>query len=135
MAATAGSLGFRHRGSSLTGSEPSANVTYSNGTKKAMKVLKSDVKWYDSHHDNVIAIDFGTSTLTVAYQMDGGEVFSLPIQEDIRCIPTILLIRRDGTVEIGGKALSQYSRQEVDISSTIFFEKVKLELQHNMVSL
>ncbi len=114
--------------------EFSRNTHYDNGSIKAKKVMKSTVDWYDRQTDNVIAIDFGTSTLAVAYQLNGGDVYDLPIQEDRKCIPTVLLMKKNGTYEIGEKALCQYGRLEVDIATSVFFEKVKLELQHDRVS-
>ena len=120
------------------------DVVFRNGTKKAKKVLKQDVDWYDGQPDKVIAIDFGTSTLAVAWQNETGQVFDLPIQE-YRTVPTVLLIKGNNRAEIGEKALVEYGNPDGnnvmdDATETqgaafvpIFFDKVKMELQHEKV--
>ena len=109
-------------------------VLFRNGTKKAKKVLKQDVDWYDGQPDKVIAIDFGTSTLAVAWQNETGQVFDLPIQE-YRTVPTFLLIKGNNRAEIGEKALVEYGNPETQSAAfvPIFFDKVKMELQHEKV--
>ena len=115
---------------------------FPNGTVKVDRVAKSDPKlgWYPCSRSDVITIDFGTSTLAVAYRVGDGQVKDLPIQRGERNVPSVLIMKPDKTTglfvtDIGINALEQYSRQMSDISKCVFFNKVKLELQHNQVKL
>ena len=106
------------------------------GLKVAQKVEKSEIS-LPSKSNNVIGLDFGTSTLVVSYVTSTSpapkEVKIL--EEDIDyCTPTVLLIDDNNKVKIGNEALSSYAGLDVDNFKCItFFEKVKLELQHNKV--
>ena len=86
---------------------------------------------------NVIGLDFGTSTLVVSHVTPTNPEPRLVrfFEEDIDyCTPTVLLIDDNNKVEIGNEALSRYTDLDVDNFKCItFFEKVKLELQHNKV--
>ena len=87
---------------------------------------------------NVIGIDFGTSTLAVCFVTSAkDEVYKFRIHdEDVDYYtPTALLIDQDKKAEIGSKALSRYINLAMvkDVNNSIFFDKVKLELQHNKV--
>ena len=111
---------------------------FKNGTVKVDRVAKSKLSWYPrSRSNDVIAIDFGTSTLAVAYRVGDEEVKDLPIQR-VHNVPSVLLIKPDKSTgvlmtAIGIDALKQYSKKMIDISKCLFFDKVKLELQHNQV--
>ena len=112
------------------------DTVYGNGTKKAKKVLKRDVNWYDGQRNRVIAIDFGTSTIAVAWQDEIGTVFDLPIHENSKSIPTVLLVKGNNRTEIGERALIDYGDYQADIpgeATPVFFETVKMELQHEKV--
>lgn len=108
-------------------------TVYDNGTKKAKKVLKKGVDWYDGQKNRVIAIDFGTSTLAVAWLDEGGQIYDLPIQEGKKYIPTVLLIKGNNRTEVGERALVEFGKQLED-NSAIIFEKIKMELQHTKVN-
>ena len=92
---------------------------------------------FTSKYNNVIGLDFGTSTLVVSYvtptDPEPREVKIL--EEDIDyCTPTVLLIDENNRVKIGNEALSRYVDLDVENFKQItFFEKIKLELQHNKV--
>lgn len=112
-----------------------------NGTKNAEKVLKKNVAWYNDTKDKIVAVDFGTSTLAVAWlgQQDG-VVKELTISENSRCIPTVLLVKRNangnGVVKIGERALIDYHKlisDPTNDSQVVFFERIKMELQHDKV--
>ena len=111
-------------------------ATEVNGTERAQRVSTSALWWYPSKSESVIAIDFGTSTLSVAYRGADGKVNDIKIQDET-CVPTYLLItsKRTGEMvaEIGKIALQQYKKANHE--NAIFFEKVKLELQHRQVNL
>ena len=114
---------------------PRSHTKFPNGTRKVVPIKSSTIDWYPERQQDVIAIDFGTSTLAVAYKVNG-KVEDLRIQEDCTdaYVPTVLLIKQDGTVEIGERALLQYSRLEnVDVETCLFFERVKLQLQNDKV--
>ncbi len=115
----------------------SSPPSFPNGTCKQHPVPTSDIRWLPQKRSSVIAIDFGTSTLALAYKLaDDEEVHDLNIQEENNTayVPTVLLINPDNTVEIGESALHDYTRQEtVDVSKSLFFERVKLTLQNDKV--
>ena len=106
------------------------------GAPQTQKVKKSEFA-FSSKSNNVIGLDFGTSTLVVSYVTRANPEPRLVkiLEEDIEyCTPTVLLIDDNNKVEIGNEALSHYADLEVDNFKCItFFEKVKLELQHNKV--
>ena len=87
---------------------------------------------------NVIGLDFGTSTIAVFFVTSASDKFyQFKIQEDDVNFytPIVLLIYEHDKVEIGSRALRYYTRLEVDVNNSIFFDKVKLELQHNKVNI
>ncbi len=109
---------------------------FPNGTSKVSPVKSSTIDWYPERQSDVIAIDFGTSTLAVAYKVNG-RVNDLKIQEECSdaYVPTVLLIKPDASVEIGERALRQYSKLEnIDVNHCLFFQRVKLHLQNDEVS-
>ena len=107
-----------------------------NGLNVALQVKKSELA-LPSKSNNVIGLDFGTSTLVVSYVTSTNpkprevKIF----EEDINySTPTVLLIDQDNKEDIGNEALSRYADLEVNFELGItFFEKIKLELQHNKV--
>lgn len=132
-------------------------TTNPNGTRKIGPILKSQVPWYPERQHNVIAIDFGSSTLAVAYKLasrdgdvsymnthtpyvsSGYEVHTMHIQPGYQYdyIPTVLLINMNAEpasrVEIGNYASQLYCGLDVDVESCIFFDQVKLKLQNDEV--
>ena len=114
---------------------------FPNGVEGARKYAASnlDTKHFPRINPDVIAIDFGTSTLAAAYRKQQDRVPQiLRFHENLNYVPTVLLIKRDDTenkmvTEIGQRALYQYTRFLVDPSTCVFFHKVKLELQHDEV--
>ena len=92
---------------------------------------------FSSKSYNVIGLDFGTSTLVVSYVTRAKPEPRLVkiLEEDIDYYaPTVLLIDENNKVEIGNEALSRYTDLDVhNFKCITFFEKVKLELQHNKV--
>ena len=106
-----------------------------NGLPVAQKVKKSELT-LPSKSNNIIGLDFGTSTLVVSYvtrtKPEPRLVKILEVDIDYYS-PTVLFID-DNNVEIGNEALLRYASLDVDNFKCItFFEKVKLELQHNKV--
>ena len=119
----------------------SAKITMAtelNGTALARRISTSSLEWYPRRKSKpVIAIDFGTSTLAVAYGIPNEKG-----KMEINCIGepdwTLLLTsRRTGTIvaTTGKMALQKYgnNKSKDEMNELIFFEKVKLELQHNQV--
>ena len=100
------------------------------------KVKKSELA-LPSKSNNVIGLDFGTSTLVVSYVTSASPVPKEVkiLEEDIDySTPTVLLIDENNKVEVGNEALLRYTDFDVNNFKRItFFEKVKLELQHNKV--
>ena len=114
---------------------------FPNGVPKATKcpATNLDTKHFPRMNPDIIAIDFGTSTLAAAYSTQRDRVPQiLRFHENLNYVPTVLLIKRDDeenkmVTEIGQRALHQYSTFAVDLSTSVFFHKVKLELQHDEV--
>lgn len=107
---------------------------FDNGLKKIIPVKKTDIKWYPSRKEKVLAIDFGTSTLAVSYVTPTSKgPLSIKLDESSRdpYIPTILLIENN-EIHVGELALISYTR--VFHENPLFFDRVKLELHDDEVS-
>ena len=115
-------------------------ATELNGTALARRISTSSLGWYPQRKSKpVIAIDFGTSTLAVAYGIPnekGMKINCIKLNSE-SYLPTLLLMmsNRTGAIvaAIGKVALREYCNKSNDVNEMIFFEKVKLELQHNQV--
>ena len=107
-------------------------MTFENGVNFVTKRKRRTLGWIPRQKSDVIAIDFGTSTLAVAYKRKEA-VHPVKLQ-GADCIPTVLLIKTDKKTrkteaEIGMVALNHYCRLEViETHDVIFFERVKLQL-------
>ena len=114
---------------------------YPNGASYVKKVNRSDLPVRLSpKSDNVIGVDFGTSTLVVSYVTSGSKQlkpynFKICVSDPEFYTPNVLLINENGKVDIGSRALSSYTKFECDVSKSTFFEKVTLDLQHDKVNL
>ena len=108
-----------------------------NGVYTADKVAKDSLRFdFPEHGENVIGVDFGTSTLAVAYVTADSHdtyLFKIDDKQSDSYVPTVLLVEGNGDVEIGFRAQERYTELEADIGTCVFFNKVKLELQHNKV--
>ena len=109
-----------------------------NGVIVTQKIKRSELSFeFPPKSPNVIGLDFGTSTLAVSYITDANSnptIFKIHEEEADFYAPTVLLIDQDHEVEIGINALRRYTDLEVEIEKSVFFDKVKLELQHNKVN-
>lgn len=100
--------------------------------------MKSSVAWYPAERSwpDAIGIDFGTSTLAVAYKVEG-TVHPLNIQEECHdaYVPTVLLMTKNsGQLEIGHRALKNYCQCGIaEETDCIFFKQVKLQLHDDEV--
>ena len=111
---------------------------YPNGALYATKVNKSDLPVrFPPKSDKVISVDFGTSTLVICYITPGSKPYNFKIYEGDKdyYTPTVLLVDENGKVDIGSRALTRYIKFDCDVSKSTFFERVKLELQHDKVNL
>ena len=103
---------------------------YSNSVSIIQMVKRSELGLqFPSKSNNVIGLDFGTSTLVVSYVTPTNPEPRLVkiSQEDIDyCTPTVLFIDDNNKVEIGNEALSHYTDLDVDNFKCItFFEMRK----------
>lgn len=109
-----------------------------NGVIVTQKIKRSELPFkFPPKSPNVIGLDFGTSTLAVSYVTDTNQkptIFKIHEEEADFYAPTVLLIDQDHEVEIGISALRRYTDLEVEIEKSVFFDKVKLELQDNKVN-
>lgn len=114
---------------------------YPNGVSRAKTLNRSDLPKsvsYTQKSDNVIGLDFGTSTLAVSFVTSGSKEpykFRVCKSEVDHFSPTVLLIDENGKVDIGSKALMRYTKLQHNVSKSTFFEQIKLELQHDKVNL
>ena len=90
----------------------------------------------------IAAIDFGTSSLSVAYTTpidDGREIKILPLHKMHERVPNAILINvheEQCTVNsIGHQAQSTYSDIRKDTTSYIYFERIKMLLERDKVRL
>ena len=112
---------------------------YNNGVKFVEKVETSGLGLqFLPKSKNIIGLDFGTSTIAVCFVTSAyDEVYKFKIHDEDAdySTPTVLLIDQDNKIEIGSRALSYYTDLVTDVNNIIFFDKVKLELQHNKVNI
>ena len=86
---------------------------------------------------DIIGLDFGTSTLAVSYMTSASDKihkFRICSVDADFYTPTVLLFD-ENKVEIGSRALINYTKLQHNVSKSTFFERVKLELQHDKVNL
>lgn len=109
----------------------------------------------DQMNSNIAAIDFGTTHCSLAYTTEAGGTVSLQLNEIFTRVPTAILLKKKDEVFInhqsrtgcsagvyvhvhafGKNAQSQYQRiRGSDRSNYIYFERMKMHLQHDQVSL
>ena len=90
----------------------------------------------------IAAIDFGTSSLSVAYTTPTtrGDVKVLPLQSTLERIPNSIIIIMDqvgqqySTIQIGLQAQSIYSCMRNNAKNFIYFERIKNLLERDKVS-
>ena len=93
----------------------------------------------------IAAIDFGTSSLSVAYTTPltpttREDVKVIPLHKTCERVPNAILIVKDQetqdckTVEIGHQAQSIYSKKKKDAEKFIYFERIKNLLKRDKVS-
>ena len=91
----------------------------------------------------IAAIDFGTSSLSVAYTtpVTGGDVKVLPLYSRYERVPNAILITVDRannqytTMEAGHRAQSLYSDLKANAKNFIYFERIKNLLERDKVIL
>ena len=104
-------------------------------TKQASRVLQRS--------KCIAAIDFGTSSLSVAYTtpVTGGDVKVLHLYKSCERVPNAILITVDRasnqytTMEVGHRAQSLYSDLRENAKNFIYFERIKNLLERDKVSL
>ena len=103
-------------------------------TKQASRILQRS--------DCIAAIDFGTSSLSVAYTtpVTKGDIKVLPLHSTIERVPNAILIEVDKannqytTTAIGHTAQSLYSNLKGNARNFIYFERIKNLLERDKVS-
>ena len=91
----------------------------------------------------VAAIDFGTSSLSVAYTtpVTKGDTKVLPLYSTYERVPNAILIKIDRvndeytTIDIGHTAQSQYSDLKGNVENYLYFERIKKLLERDEVIL
>ena len=107
---------------------------------RAEKIEKATLALQENNF--IAAIDFGTSSLSVAYTTPTtrGDVKVLPLQSTLERVPNSILIMKDqagqkySTIEIGLQAQSIYSGLRKDAKNFIYFERIKNLLERDKVS-
>lgn len=110
-----------------------------NGVAKVTEKPRSEVPWLPQRNKNVIAIDFGTSTLAVSYMTDGAtqcKDIILTEATGVKSAPTVLYIGREGTTIIGDPAIKKFTdlgkSDDSNVTKVQFFHKVKLGLRQDV---
>ena len=107
---------------------------------RAEKIQKAASRLEESNC--IAAIDFGTSSLSVAYttQRVRGDVKVLPLHSTMERVPNSILIMKDQmgqqylTIGIGHQAQSMHSDIKKAAKNFIYFERIKNLLQRDKVS-
>ena len=113
---------------------------YINGCYLPDEVDRQDVHVAgETDPENVVAIDFGTTSCTLAYSFKGDqehEVRYLRIEEDNARITTSIVIDDEGKVFAFGKdAQKRYLKLSEELKqSHHFFHQIKMNLQHDKVT-
>ena len=90
----------------------------------------------------IAAIDFGTSSLSVAYTTPRtrGDLQVLPLHSTLERIPNAILIMKDQvgeqytTIGIGHQAQNIYSSMRKGVKNFTYFERIKNLLERDKVS-
>ena len=90
----------------------------------------------------IAAIDFGTSSLSVAYTtpVTRGDIKVLPLYSRYERVPNAILINVDRandqytTMEVGHRAQSLYSDIRENAENYLYFERIKNLLERDKVS-
>ena len=105
-------------------------------TKQASRVLQRS--------KCIAAIDFGTSSLSLAYTTpvtEGDNIKVLHLYKSCERVPNAILITVDRasnqytTLEVGHRAQSQYSDLKANAKNFIYFERIKNLLERDKVIL
>ena len=92
--------------------------------------------------DCIAAIDFGTSSLSLAYTtpVTGGDIKVLHLYSRYERVPNAILITVDRasnqytTIEVGHRAQNIYSSLKENAENFIYFERIKNLLERDKVS-
>ena len=105
---------------------------------RAEKIARSTPVLQESSY--IAAIDFGTSSLSVAYTTPtDGQVKLVPLHSTYERVPNAILILKDQKSQqcevtgIGYKAQSIYSTKK-ETQNYIYFERIKMLLERDIVS-
>ena len=115
-----------------------ARKTTSNGCRVAQRVPRKDARC-NLASSYIAAIDFGTTNCSVAYIHPGENDQSpimLPIDAAYR-VPTAILFDSTGIAKwLGSKARKNYRNlSDEQRLQWIYFEQIKMDLQHDQVTL
>ena len=107
----------------------------------------------ETGNGNIAAIDFGTTYCSIAYTTEAGDgISTMKLNEVYTRVPTAILLKRKGLVNdpstglsigveckidsFGYEAQSKYQKLRMnDRSQYIYFERMKMRLQHDKVKL
>ena len=104
--------------------------------------MKRFVTGYRTTNDNIAAIDFGTTSVTLAYTTRGDkEINTLVLNnenQDTR-VPNAILLRKEGGVSLqmlsfGQEARTNYTRMRPnDRKNHVYFERIKMLMKREEV--
>ena len=104
-------------------------------------VKKYEMMKYEITNGNIAAIEFGTTSVALAYTTRGDkEVFTLVLNNvdiDIR-VPSAILLRKDGALltmsSFGQEARTNYTRMRPnDRKNHVYFERIKMLMKREEV--
>ena len=118
--------------------EETSQKPYVNGTCWPRKIPRSKSGFRQTAASNIAAIDFGTTSCSVAFchRGDKDNVHLLKLDRIHRRVPTSILINDAGqVVEFGRKARMEYARQSPEKKKGLYyFNEIKMNLHHDSVS-
>ena len=116
-------------------------ATYNRPLSTATKISSSSAS-YHACGNNIAAIDFGTTSVSLAYTTKGDDkVNTLVLDSDRRSmrVPNAILLKRDqskntSVVGFGGDTRIQFASMKAgNLSEHIYFERVKMHMRREKV--
>ena len=117
--------------------QPALGQKYINGTFLPTKELRETVQQNVGCTGNIAAIDFGTTSCSLAYSVAGGsKIRFLRIDDaDKERVPSAILMDADGKViDFGRKARRKFAKSPRERRQHYhYFSEIKMALQHDKV--
>ena len=115
-------------------------MSYKPPLSRADKIPRTDAN-YRVTDGNVAAIDFGTTSVSLAYTTKGDEnvsTFVLDVEEKATRVSNAVLLKREGrnvsVIDFGGMARTKFSKLRAgQHNDYIYFERIKMLMKREKV--